>query len=284
MTLGMLTGRVREVGAPILTHEVVVALDTPKGEGIGSQRFQRRTIRSVGAGGEFTVRYQTGVRDDGSRRYPAELKEIVPKGAMFAYDVVEQVVRLRYLELRQREEIRTALAEGGVRISTGSVSNLMREGIAGLELLHQERAPALAEHYRKTAFVLHLDGTREGGEWAHFVMRESMSGHVLMARKIRTEHSTDIGDMLEEFKRCFGSPDCIVSDLSSAIAKAIEEVFPDVPHRLCHYHFLKAAGKSILGTTYDSLGSSVRRPPRPLKVSGAGRPNCCAKTRSTRAG
>lgn len=175
------------------------------------------------------------------------------------------MVRKRYLDLRQRDEIMAGLAEKGVRISAGSVSNLSRQGLAGLEHLHMESAAALAGHYRRKAFVLQMDGTREGGEWAHFVMREGFSGHVLLGRKIRSEHSADIEDMLRQIKARFGDPDCIVSDMSPAICLGIEAVFANVPHRLCHYHFLKAVGKAMLGEDHDGLGFSTRRTTKALR-------------------
>lgn len=214
--------------------------------------------------GSFTVRYQTG-RRNGERVGPCALHAVVAPRSPFAYDVVEAVVRLRYVELKQREEIRAELAARRVLIATGSVSNLSRRGLAALAWLHFEHAAKLAGNYRKAAFVLHMDGTREGGDWAHFVMREGLSGHVLLAAKIRSEHSADIEDMLRKIRSRFGTPDCIISDMSSAICLAVGAVFDSVPHRLCHYHFLKAVGKVMLGDDHDGLGHSVRRTTKELR-------------------
>mgnify|MGYP006292133697 CR=1 FL=1 len=263
MTLRVMAGRMQESGVAMPT-EVVLPLDEEEKSGCTGCRFQSRTVRSTDAG-QFTVHYQTGVREDGARQSPGALAAIVPRGSAFAYDVVERVVRLRYLDLRQREEIRAALAANGVRICTGSVSNLSRQGLAGLEQLHMARAGTLAEHYRRKAFILHMDGTREGGDWTHFVMREGLTGHVLLCRKIRSEHSSDIEAMLEDARTWFGTPDCIVSDMSPAICLAVGAVFQDIPHRLCHYHFLKAVGKAMLGEDHDGLGQAVRRTTKALR-------------------
>ncbi len=170
MVLGMLSGRTRGELAPRVPT-VVLALDTEQKRSLKGIRFQERTLRSAGVG-ELTFRYQTGKDKDGLQHGADSLAAIAPKGAKFTYETVEEVLRLRCLGLRQREEIRSALAEKGVRISTGSVSNLTREGLSGLELLQRKGAGTLAEEYRKKAFILHLDGTREGGKWAHFVLRE----------------------------------------------------------------------------------------------------------------
>lgn len=196
---------------------------------------------------------------------PCALHAVVAPRSPFAYDVVEAVVRLRYVELKQREEIRAELAARNVSIATGSVSNLSWRGLAALACLHFEHAAKLAGHYRNEAFLLHMDGTREGGDWAHFVMREGLTGHVLLAAKIRSEHSADIEDMLRRIRSRFGTPDCIISDMSSAISLAVGAVFDTVPHRLCHYHFLKAVGKVMLGDDHDGLGHSVRRTTKELR-------------------
>ena len=148
----------------------MLALNDEELSGCDRKRYQCRQIRSAGAG-SFTLRYQTG-RRDGGRIRPAALDAVISPGTVFAYDVVEEVVRLRYVQLRQREEIRADLAAKGVRISTGSVSNLSWEGLAGLQCLQFEHAAELAEHYRRKAFVLHMDGTREGGDWAYSGQRQ----------------------------------------------------------------------------------------------------------------
>ena len=54
--------------------------------------------------------------------------------------------------------------------------------------------------------------------------------------------------------------------MSAAICNAVETVFGTVPHRLCHYHFLKAAGKVMLGDDHDGLGCATRRATRRLRA------------------
>jgi len=47
-----------------------------------------------------------------------------------------------------------------------------------------------------------LSGTREGGHWCHFTLREGVTENVLLAAKIRSEHWQDIAALL---RRC-GDP------------------------------------------------------------------------------
>jgi hypothetical protein len=176
----------------------------------------------------------------------------------FCYDTIAEVMRLRHVGLLQREEVRVEMAARGVPISAGSVSNLSRLGLACLEQVHEAAGPRLGERYRQEAFVLHLDGTREGGQWCHFVLREGFTGNVLLARKIRSEHSEDIAAMLRRTGELFGPPDALVSDMSSAILKAAAEVFPGVRHLVCHFHFLRDVGTALLGPEHEALGHGLK--------------------------
>jgi len=257
-----------------LPNGLVLGLSEEEGERCEQRRFQQRTIRSAQAG-TLRVTYETG-SVSGGRICPAELDAVVAKGMTFAHDVIAEVLELRYVQFKQREEIQALLAPKKVSISTGSVSNLSRLGLACLEQTHQAAAASLGHHYRQEAFILHMDGTHEGGQWCHFVVREGISGHVLLARKIRSEHSEDIADILRCVLALFGPPDAVVSDMSAAICKAVEEVMPDVFHQLCHFHFLKAAGSAILGPDHDALGYGVKRTRSELKKL---RRDCVAELR-----
>ena len=276
MTLGLLgAGLVRDCPTKQSPNELVLALDDDERKDCRGHRFQSRRIRSL-QGGEFLVTYETARTATGVVR-PAELEAVVPKGSSFAYDVIAEVMTLRHVELLQRKEICANLAARKVDISTGSVSKLSWLGLAGLEQLHELAAPKLAQRYRKNAFILQLDGTREGGEWSHFVIREGFTGNVLLAGKIRSEHHVDIATMLRRVKELFGIPDAIISDMSQAIALALKEVFDGVPHRICHFHFLRDVGKALLGVEHEALGHSVRQIRKDL---GKLRRECVAKVRA----
>jgi hypothetical protein len=236
---------------------VVLALDEDRRRHCDRRRLQTRTIRLLDIG-PIEVRYESG-RTAAGHVYPPALQAVAPPGMAFGWNVFAKVLRLRYVELRQRQQICADLAARGVPIAAGSVTRLSHLALGCLEQLHEAAAGALGDHYRQQAFIVHLDGTHEGGQWCHFVIREGLTGHVLLTRKIRTEHHDDITSMLRHLKELFGRPDVVLSDLSEPIRKAVKEVFRDVPHRLCHFHFLKAVGKTILGPDHDTLATITRR-------------------------
>lgn len=228
-------------------------------DGTAGHRTQGRTIRSVRLG-EIVVRYGTGTDGAGNRIVPAELRQLAPPGKNFAYDTILAVTVQRHVQLRQREEIQRNLFEAHrLHVSTGSVSQLSLEGLAYLEQCHLAAAGRLAESYRRKCFFIHLDGTNEGGAYTHFVVRDGMSGNVLHAAKIPSESAGAIVPVLERVRRDFGIPSAVISDMSEAIKNAVAEVFDGVPHRLCHFHFLKAIGKDLLDGHHRRMCLSVKR-------------------------
>jgi len=150
-------------------------------------RIQNRTIKSVRFG-ELNVDYETGTTADGRRMNPEELNLAVAPGMTFAYDTIVFVTLLRYVHLMRREEIQSKiLSDHYFKISTGSISELSLMGLAYLERCHFANAEKLSKIYGEACFILHLDGTNEGGMYNHFVVRDGIRGNVLYAEKIVSE-------------------------------------------------------------------------------------------------
>ena len=99
----------------------------------------------------------------------------------------------------------------------------------------------------------------------HFVVREGMSGNVLYAEKIVSESEASIIPILKKVKELFGDPEAVLSDMSCAIKKAVTAVYKNVPHRLCHFHFLKDIGKDMLQDLHQPLKYSVKNLEKQLK-------------------
>lgn len=247
------------IGDGVIPSAISLPLSPEEMGDTAGRRLQSRTIRSVRLG-ELTVKYGVGTDRAGNRIIPGELRLIAPPGNNFAYDTILFVTVMRYVRLMQREEIqRRILKEHSFHISTGSVSQLSLEGLAYLEKCHFAAAERLAALYRRKCFFIHLDGTNEGGEYTHFVVRDGMSRNVIYSEKIPSEGEDSIVPVLEKVKFLFGIPSAVVSDMSEAIKNAVAKVFRGVPHRLCHFHFLKAIGKDLLTEHHHRMCISVKR-------------------------
>ena len=78
------------------------------------------------------------------------------------------------------------------------------------------------------------------------MVRDCLSGEVLLARSLDSAREMDLADLLREVQQALPVPiRAVVSDAQRPIRLAIQRVLPAVPHQLCHYHYLKEAAKPI---------------------------------------
>jgi hypothetical protein len=79
-----------------------------------------------------------------------------------------------------------------------------------------------------------------------WVIRECLSGEILLARTLLSARSEDLAVLLREVKEAIGVPIAgVISDGQQSIRKAVELALPQVPHGLCHFHYLREAAKPI---------------------------------------
>ena len=88
--------------------------------------------------------------------------------------------------------------------------------------------------------VISIDGIQpEKGHETLYVIRENITGTVLVARNLQNSKSENIAKLLLEIKDLGIKVLGIVSDGQQSLKLAISKVFPGVPHQLCHYHYLR---------------------------------------------
>ncbi len=189
-----------------------------------------------------------------------ELRRRVPPRQRYGYDLIVHVGLARYLDGRQREEIRADLRDAhDIELSDGTVSNLCDRFLARLERLHLHRAPALRTAM-EGGYPLHLDATCEHGRGGLFVALDGWRGWVLGAKRIPTEHQDHLQPLVEQVVALFGNPVAVVRDLGDAIGASVEPLRQrGVPDLACHYHFLAAVGKKLLEQSYTLLRNALRR-------------------------
>jgi hypothetical protein len=74
-----------------------------------------------------------------------------------------------------------------------------------------------------------------------------VSGQVLDSTKIGSENTAEVVAALERVRDDWGTPLATVNDLRQTLLAAVEEVFPGIPHFVCHFHLAADVGKDILG-------------------------------------
>jgi hypothetical protein len=157
------------------------------------------------------------------------------------------VGRLRYREYRSAPEIQRLLQERGLLVCERTVEHLMHR-YEELVSLHLSAFPLLTERLvSQGRVVLAIDGLQpDVGHEVLWVIREVLSGEILLARTLLSSTQEDLAIILSEVKEVLPIPvSGLVSDGQLSIRRAVASVFPGEPHQLCHFHYLREAAKPI---------------------------------------
>src|SRR3954470_19291959 len=103
---------------------------------------------------------------------------------------------------------------------------------------------ALAEQGR---VILALDGLQpDVGHEVLWVVRDCLSGAVLLARSLLSATSADLAALLREVAAAIGVPVAgVVSDGQHSVRLAVGQALPGVAHQLCQFHYLREAALPI---------------------------------------
>ncbi len=98
--------------------------------------------------------------------------------------------------------------------------------------------------------ILALDGLQpDVGHEVLWVVREVISGEILVARALLSSSQEDLAVLLREAKEMLPAEVAvsgIISDGQLSIRKAVVlQSLPHLPHQLCHFHYLREAAKPI---------------------------------------
>jgi transposase-like protein len=163
----------------------------------------------------------------------------------FGLDVIVLVGALRYREHRSVPEIHRALRERGVAVCERTVTNLLdRYDELVATVVDEPRRAALAAQGR---VVLAIDGLQpDVGHEVLWVVRDCLSGQVLLARSLLSATAADLAGLLREVAAAVGVPVAgVVSDGQHSVRRAVQEALPEVPHQLCQFHYLREAALPI---------------------------------------
>jgi hypothetical protein len=185
-------------------------------------------------------RYHVPLRPEQEGRYALPEHE-------FGLDVIALIGTLRHAQHRSVPEIHAELTRRGVPLCARTVSNLLDRYD---ELLALSLADA-ARLQRVTAaagrVVLAIDGLQpDVGHEVLWVLRDCLSGEVLLARSLLSSTRDDRARLITEVKEALEVPIAgVVSDGQDSIRKAVKKALDGVPHQLGHFHYLREAAKPI---------------------------------------
>lgn len=224
------------------------------------KKTQRRTVLSLALGRFVAHEWICACAACGHEGSGSDLDRIVAPGGNFAYDVMVYAGMEMFVSQRNACQVRDSLVARGLPASESEIRWLGRRFLAYLSVAHRHATPGIkAAMAENGGYILHLDGTTDGQAPVLFCAMDELLQIVLSNIKLVSEDSDLISPFLREIKERFGSPLALVHDMGRGILKAVATVFPGVPDFICHFHFLRDAGKDLLEADYDRIRKGLRR-------------------------
>src|SRR5258705_785730 len=204
----------------------------------------------------------------------------------FGLDVIAQIGHWRSREQRSVPQMHQALREHGVDIAERSVTELLYryEELVALRLADPTR---LRERLAgQGGVILAMDGLQpDVGHEVLWVLRDCVSGEVLLARSLLGATADDLAPLLEEVRRALRGQEAdaraeraipirgVITDGQHSVRQAVARVLPDVPHQLCQFHYLREAARPIFAADRHAKKELKKRVRgvRPIKRARQGR-------------
>jgi len=165
----------------------------------------------------------------------------------FGLDVMATVGRLRHAEHRSIPEIHRELTSRGLVVAQRTVTNLLDryDELRALATADPKRLEPLLRPQRRV--ILAIDGLQpDVGHEVLWVLRDCLSGEILLAKSLLSSTAEDLAGLITEVQTALPVPITgVVSDGQGPIRKAVKKALKDVPHQLCHFHYLREAAKPI---------------------------------------
>jgi len=211
----------------------------------------RRTILTLEGLCQLTLSVRRCQNQDCSRYHVAYRPEEEGRWALphgeFWLDVIALIGTWRFAEHRSVPEIHQRLQSRSIQIAERPVLNLVQryEELVALHLSNQQRLDDLLSS--QGSVILALDGLQpDVGHEVLWVIRDCLSGEILLARALLSSTQGDLTALLREVKNRLPVPvRGIISDGQETIRSAVAFVFPDIPHQLCQLHYLRDTAQPI---------------------------------------
>lgn len=165
----------------------------------------------------------------------------------FGLDIITLIGTLRYAQHRSVPEIHQELGHRRVALAPRTVLNLLEryDELVTLSLMDTTRLQRITEAQGRV--ILALDGLQpDVGHEVLWVLRDCLSSEVLLARSLLSATHDDLAALLRAVKQTLRVPIAgVISDGQLSIRRAVEVALSEVPHQLCHFHYLREAAKPI---------------------------------------
>jgi hypothetical protein len=165
----------------------------------------------------------------------------------FGLDVIAVIGALRHAQHRSLPEIHAELVRRGVPICLRSVGNLLDRYDELLALSTSDARRLRRITAQAGRVILAIDGLQpDVGHEVLWVLRDVLSGEVLLARSLLSSTQNDLAKLIGEVQEALAVPIVgVISDGQASIRNAVALALDGVPHQLCQFHYLREAATPI---------------------------------------
>ncbi|MFO7990226.1 MAG: hypothetical protein R6U16_12145 [Desulfotignum sp.] len=189
-----------------------------------------------------------------------DLLNIVARCCNVAWNVLVFVGKSLFQRCLTTDEVCHELKLRNIGLSPSEVEYLGRKFILYLALAHRQATPRIEQAMNRSGgYILHLDATHEGDAPVLMTGMDGLKQIVLGNVKIPSEHADHIVPFLEQLQKNYGTPIACVHDMGTGLCKAVYLVFPGIRDFVCHFHFLRDAGKDLLEPSYGQLRKTLQK-------------------------
>lgn len=176
-------------------------------------------------------------------------------GFTFGLDVV---ILIGYLKLSQHQtldevhdKLLKALAVFNLTISRREVLYLFE---AYCQLLRASQQPSDDPHFQawlaqvrtNGGLIISIDGIQpDKGNETIYLVRDVLTGRILNAENVTSSDAQTLKQILSPVLKLPVPVVGVISDAQISEIKAIGELWPDIPHQTCQFHYLREAGRPI---------------------------------------
>jgi len=165
----------------------------------------------------------------------------------FGLAVIALVGSLRYAHHRSLPAIHQELRGRRMCIAPRTVQHLLEryDELVALSLTDPLRLQQIPPAQGR--IILALDGLQpDVGHEVLGVLRDCLSAEVLRARSLLSATQDDLADLIDSVRQALGVPiGGGISDGQPSLRCAVANALPNVPHQLCHFHYVREAAKAV---------------------------------------
>ena len=199
-------------------------------------------------------------------------------GFTFGLDIVIAVGHLRLARHQTLDEVHQHLLERlsplGISISRREVMYLFEAYCTLLRAAQQTKAGPEWQAWLKQVegnggIILSIDGIQpDNGNETIYLVRDVLTGHVLCAENVTSSETEVIKALLRPVVDLKIPVLAVISDAQRSESGAIKALWPEVPHQLCQFHYLREASKLMYEldrSTRTSMRKTMQRPVRDIR-------------------